>query len=84
MSTYEQAPSGPAQPACTACGAEQLEPGFVEDAGERSQGYARWIPGPLERGVFGGARRFGKQRFMIEADRCSRCGFLMLYARTSV
>lgn len=84
MSTYEQPPSGPTQPSCSACGGESLDPGFVEDAGEASQGYARWIPGPLERGVFGGARRFGKQRFMIEAERCSRCGFLMLYARTSV
>lgn len=84
MSTYEQPPSGPTQPSCAACGGESLDPGFVEDAGEASQGYARWIPGPLERGVFGGARRFGKQRFMIEAERCSRCGFLMLYARTSV
>lgn len=85
MSSYESVPAMPAEPSepsCSACGAESLEPGFVEDAGESSQGYARWIPGPLERGLFGGARRLGKQRFMIEAHRCARCGFLMLFARS--
>lgn len=70
--------------ACPACGGERFEPGFVEDAGEASQGYARWIPGPLERGLFGGARKFGKARFAIEAERCSACGHLTLFARSQV
>lgn len=84
MSTYESVPSTPPQPSCPACGSETFHPGFIEDAGEASQGYARWIPGPLERGIFGGARRMGKQRFMIEADRCERCGYLMMFARSQV
>ena len=84
MSTYESAPTAPVQPSCVACGGEAFDAGFVEDAGEASQGYTRWIPGPLERGIFGGAKKWGKQRFAIEANRCSRCGFLMMYAKTQV
>ncbi|TQS41125.1 hypothetical protein FL583_31550 [Cryptosporangium phraense] len=57
-----------------------MEEGFVEDSGEYSQGFSRWIPGPLERGIFGGARRMGKPRRAIRAFRCQRCGHLELYA----
>jgi hypothetical protein len=58
----------------------ELEPGFVEDSGQSSKGYARWIAGPLETGPFGGARRMGKQRWQIEAHRCRACGHLELFA----
>ncbi len=51
----------------------------MEDMGQSSQGYARWIPGPLERGIFGGAYRLGKQRFPIAAHRCGACGYLSLF-----
>ncbi|WP_220451133.1 hypothetical protein [Nocardioides dongkuii] len=80
MSTYESTSPTPPMPVCSACGSESLEPGFIEDAGEHSQGFARWIPGALERGLFGGARRMGKQRYVVDAARCGRCGFLMLFA----
>ncbi|MCP9955807.1 MULTISPECIES: hypothetical protein [Actinomadura] len=69
------------QSRCTQCGTEGLEPGFIEDAGEHSRGYARWIAGPLERGIFGGAKRMGRQRWQIEAWRCPQCGHLELFAR---
>ncbi|MEU9027100.1 hypothetical protein AB0D46_06110 [Streptomyces sp. NPDC048383] len=69
---------------CTYCGAVGLEPGFVEDAGEGSRGYARWIAGTLERGLFGGAKRLGRPRRRIEAYRCSRCGHLALFATEPV
>ncbi|MET9862268.1 hypothetical protein ABZY93_23750 [Streptomyces smyrnaeus] len=65
---------------CTHCGAVGLEPGFVEDAGQNSRGYARWIAGPLERGIFGGAKRMGRPRRQIEAYRCHKCGHLELFA----
>ena len=65
---------------CTQCGAIGLEPGFIEDAGEHSKGFARWIPGPLEKGVFGGAKRFGRQRWQIDSFRCRQCGHLELFA----
>lgn len=69
---------------CSQCGRIGLEPGFIEDAGDSSRGYARWIAGPLERGVFGGARRFGKQRWQIEAFRCPGCAHLELFAANPV
>ncbi|QEU78041.1 hypothetical protein [Streptomyces subrutilus] len=69
---------------CTHCGATDLEPGFVEDTGEHARGYARWIPGPLERGLFGGAKRMGKPRRQIDAYRCPRCGHLELFATAYV
>jgi len=66
-------------PRCTLCGAEVLEDGFIEDGGQ-SHGYARWIPGPLERGIFGGAKRLGRERLVIRGKRCTECGHLDLFA----
>ncbi|MCL2553639.1 MAG: hypothetical protein FWE15_25165 [Actinomycetia bacterium] len=65
---------------CGQCGAIGLEPGFVEDAGQGSRGYARWIEGRLERGLLGGAKRIGRRRRQIEAFRCPKCGHLELFA----
>jgi hypothetical protein len=64
---------------CSACQSTGLEPGFLEDAGESSRGYLRWIPGALEKGIFGGAARMGKQRLDVSAYRCGECGHLDLY-----
>jgi hypothetical protein len=69
---------------CTQCSTVGLEPGFVEDSGEGSRGYARWIAGALERGVFGGAKRLGRQRWQIDAYRCPACGHLELFASKPV
>jgi hypothetical protein len=63
---------------CTRCEGA-LHPGFIEDTGESSRGRARWIPGPLELGAFGGTKRWGKERYDIEAYRCERCGRLELF-----
>ncbi len=65
---------------CRHCGGAGIEPGFVEDAGEGSRGFARWIAGPLERGWLGGAKRMGRLRRRIDAYRCVRCGHLELFA----
>jgi len=65
---------------CTQCGTPGLEPGFVEDSGQGSYGYARWIAGPLRRGVLGGAKRLGRPRWQIDAFRCPVCGHLELFA----
>ena len=69
---------------CTQCGASGLEPGFVEDTGEGTRGYARWIAGPLERGPFGGAKRMGRQRWQIDAYRCPQCAHLELFASQQI
>lgn len=65
---------------CTQCGTVGLEPGFVEDGGEHSRGYARWIAGPLERGLLGNAKRAGRPRRQIDAYRCPNCAHLELFA----
>lgn len=69
---------------CTHCGTVGLVEGFIEDAGEHSRGYARWIEGALERGIFGGAKRMGRPRRQIEAFRCPKCGHLELFATGEV
>ncbi|WP_255950855.1 hypothetical protein [Streptomyces odontomachi] len=69
---------------CTQCDTVGLTDGFIEDAGEHSRGYARWIEGALERGVFGGAKRMGRPRWQIEAYRCPKCGHLELFASNQV
>ncbi len=66
---------------CTQCGAVGLEQGFLEDLGQGARGYQRWVRGPLERGAFGGAKRWGREKFRIDAYRCGQCGHLELYAR---
>lgn len=69
---------------CSQCGGIEFDDGFIEDAGESSHGFARWIPGPLERGIFGGAFRFGKPRYIIKAQRCTICSKLTLYVTDQV
>ena len=64
---------------CSQCGGIEFEDGFVEDTGQGSSGYLRWIPGALERGIFGGAVRLGKPRRSIAAMRCQTCNHLELY-----
>ena len=76
--TTERAGVNP--PRCSYCSGGPLVRGFIEDAGEHSQGYARWIAGSLQRGVFGGAARFGKERVAVHAFRCESCGHLDLFA----
>ena len=64
---------------CTACGHEELEPGFMSDTGARP-GYGRWIRGELETGIFGGAKLYNKEHWEVQAFRCTQCSHLELYA----
>ncbi len=66
---------------CTYCAGTELEPGFLEDRGEGSGGYVRWVEGALARGIFGGAKRFGRPRRAVDTYRCIRCGHLDMFAR---
>ena len=63
---------------CSRCGGA-LSPGFIEDTGQGARGRARWIPGELELGPLGGTRKWGKDRYDIDAYRCDRCGRLELF-----
>jgi len=65
---------------CSWCGASNFEPGFIEDSGQSSRGFARWIVGDLEKGIFGGASRFGRERLDITGVRCSACGHPEFFA----
>lgn len=94
MDGYAQIPvpqPGPQQPrpsdggtpsqGCAWCGSTRLEPGFIEDTGQGSRGFARWIVGGLEKGIFGGASRFGRERLDISGMRCADCGHLEFFAQ---
>jgi len=65
---------------CSHCSGGQLQDGFVEDSGEAARGFARWIPGQLERGILGRAKRFGKERLTITGTRCADCSHIDLFA----
>jgi hypothetical protein len=65
---------------CTSCSGQSLEPDFLEDSSRNSTGYIRWIQGPLQKGLFGGARRWGRPRWDVEALRCATCGHVELYS----
>jgi hypothetical protein len=69
---------------CTYCGAIDLEPGFISDSGQSSPGYARWIQGALERGIFGGAKLIKRPKWQIEVFRCPRCAHLEMFAASRV
>lgn len=88
--TYDPARGGPPhnarppEPArgglqCTRCDWSPLEPGFVMDSGQSATGYAQWVPGPMESGLFGGAKLWGKARFQVDAWHCPRCHHLDLF-----
>ncbi len=84
MEGYPQIPvpqdAGTRRQACIWCGSTQLESGFIEDTGQGSRGFARWIVGDLEKGIFGGAARFGRERLDISGVRCAQCGHLDFFA----
>ena len=67
-------------PKCLACGGE-LEDGFVSD---RMHGGGRrpadWIQGEPVRSFWTGVKLDGRAQLRISAPRCTRCGFIMLFA----
>lgn len=69
---------------CPHCGTVGLEPGYAEDTGRQSFGFVRWVPGFLERTVFGVAKGGRLPRFRVDAFRCPTCFRLELYAAHQV
>lgn len=67
---------------CTQCGTVGLEPGYVEDGGRASYGFARWVPGFVQRGFLGIASGAGRPRVQVDAFRCPQCAHLELFAVT--
>lgn len=66
---------------CTGCGFTTMTEGFLDDSGQNSRGYTRWISGALSKGMFGGAKQRGREKLAISAFRCDRCGHLDMYAK---
>ncbi len=44
-------------------------------------GHVRWVPGKLQKTIFGIAWRLGKPRWRIATYRCPSCGHLELFAK---
>lgn len=63
---------------CSSCGNETLEPGWIVDARQGMEN--KWVRGAMERGIFGGPKQAFKDKWEIEAYRCTRCSKLELYA----
>lgn len=70
-----------ARSTCTACGAQGLlDEGWLEDTGESSRGYVRWVEGARDTGFFGGFSAMGASRILVRAFRCRECNHLELFA----
>lgn len=68
----------PAKP-CLACGG-QMESGFVLDRGESNRRrLSEWWAGEPKKSIWSGVKK-PDRTFQIEAQRCTRCGFLMQFA----
>lgn len=53
----------------------------MADFGQGARGVAKWIVGPLQKGLFGIARTVGRARLDVYALRCPNCSHLELFAR---
>jgi hypothetical protein len=67
---------------CGKCGGAMKE-GFLLDASRNSFAVTHWAEGPPEYWFLKVLKLKGKQRHPVQSFRCSRCGFLESYARTS-
>jgi len=67
-------------PNCLRCGS-QMAAGFLMDGHRGNIDVSRWIDGDPRRGIFGGLKLPPwKDRLPVRALRCSKCGWLDLYA----
>jgi hypothetical protein len=58
-----------------------MEPGVLPDFSYGSIQPLKWVEGPPEKGLLRNLKTKGKRQFDISAARCTRCGYLDLYAR---
>jgi hypothetical protein len=52
----------------------------VSDLGQGARGFAQWIAGPLQTGIFGFAKVMGRPKLAVHALRCANCAHLELFA----
>lgn len=58
-----------------------LQDGFLEDSTDGRSNVSRWIPGPIEKGILGSAKVWGKTRYDVVARACEKCGRIELALR---
>lgn len=70
-----------ARSTCTACGSQGLlDEGYLDDTGESSRGYVRWVEGARDTSFLGGFASIGSTRLLVRAFRCRECNHLELFA----
>ncbi|WP_327087891.1 hypothetical protein OIE66_37100 [Nonomuraea sp. NBC_01738] len=52
----------------------------MSDAQAQTPGFAVWVEGEMERGIFGGVKLMGRPKWQVEAYRCPHCSHLELFA----
>lgn len=65
---------------CPKCRA-RMEEGFVLDSSRYGIGVSRWVEGTPEKSLWHGMKTKGKRQMDVTTYRCTRCGYLELYAR---
>ncbi len=68
-------------PSCSKC-QSAMEEGFIVDKGDsNSAGVSHWVAGSPDKSWWG-ANIKGREKLMVIAFRCTRCGFLESYTVT--
>ncbi|MBV8837072.1 MAG: hypothetical protein JO000_11070 [Alphaproteobacteria bacterium] len=59
-----------------------MEAGFVPDYSYGAILQAKWTEGAPEKSFLGNMKIKGRRQIALAADRCTRCGYVELYARS--
>lgn len=66
-------------PKCAKCSADMVE-GFLPDETRGPREIAIWVAGKPELGLLGSVKIDGREAHRVRAFRCTKCGYLELYA----
>lgn len=70
-------------PICAKCGS-RMDEGFVLDRGDLEVRHpASWVSGPPQKSLWLGTKLAGRETLQISSYRCTACGFLESYARST-
>ena len=70
----------PTPPTCSHC-AEPMSEGFIADTGHHGiVDVATWIEGEPEKSLIGSTKTNFRNRFLMQAYRCPKCGRVELFA----
>ncbi|MFN8650690.1 MAG: hypothetical protein U0133_21525 [Gemmatimonadales bacterium] len=71
-----------AAPTCPQCSIG-LQEGFLLEMDHHARGTTKWVEGAPEKSFWMGLAIRGRQQLPVSAHRCSRCGYLALYANAA-